>query len=164
MFNVCKERILSFFVNTVCLNPSRDSSYFIFLHPTHILHLIYRSRLKQSAKKRQEWYRKIASILLDTRFHSRFDTPICMQRRLFLSSSDSDKFIVTFILNPFDPPFPLRTPVSFSSRSHREIHSDFASGPEVLRRSLRWIVSLLIEFARPKSSPSASHAQRSSGM
>lgn len=44
-----------------------------------------------------------------------------MQRRLFLSSSDSDKFIVTFILNPFDPPFPLRTLVSFSSRSRGEI-------------------------------------------
>lgn len=56
-----------------------------------------------------------------------------MQRRLFLSSSDSDKFIVTFILNSFDPPFPFRTPVSFSSRSRGEIHSDFASDPEVLQ-------------------------------
>lgn len=46
-----------------------------------------------------------------------------MQRRLFLSSSDSDKFIVTFILNPFDPPSPFvlpsrsrLVPVSFSRR------------------------------------------------
>lgn len=72
------------------------------------VYLIDGSRLRQSMKKRHEaWYRKIASILLDRRFHSRSDTLICMQRRLFLSSSDSDKFIVTFILNSFDPPSPL---------------------------------------------------------
>lgn len=60
----------------------------------------------------------------------------------FFLPPDSDKFIVTFILNPFDSPFPLRTPIPFSSRSRGEIHSDFASGPEIFRRSLRRIVSL----------------------
>lgn len=66
-----------------------------------------------------------------------------MQRWLFLSSADSDKFIVTFILNPFDPPSSLRILVSFSRRDSVPISQAVPRYFGVLR----WIVSLLNELA-----------------
>lgn len=72
-----------------------------------------------------------------------------MHRRLFLSSADSDKFIVTFILNPFDSPRPSSYFLSLSlSRVPARAEGfapDFASGPGARASSppaLRWIVSL----------------------
>lgn len=103
---------LLFFSSSLREIPPRSAFNFTL---TFYVYLIYGSRLWQCAKKRHEvWYRKIASILPDTCFYSRYNAPICMQRRLFLSFSDSDKFIVTFILNPFDlPPPPLPPPSYF---------------------------------------------------